>query len=189
MSILRVFPGANDKEIRLKGLIRYIVACPEKRQWHGVYFAKNQMLYGYGIPDHGTLEELYAAFILPHIAYGYPGTRLCYHCLLDFNGLVGVNDASVIAWEINQFLRQYQVQFLQGIHVTKANGQILWPHAHVLINTITLFGPNQGRKFRLEKPILRSYKEHMNMVLKRYGLPIISIYERLINDEFADTNH
>jgi len=179
VSILRVFPGSNDKESKLKSLIQYVVGDAEKKQWKSVSYDNNSnMVKGYGIPEVASLDEMFSAFILPHIAYGYPGTRRCYHCLLDFNGLLCVNDAGVISWEINKFFLPYSVQFIQGVHVTKSGGRMLWPHTHVLINTITLFGPNAGKKFRLEKPVLYLYKLHMNNVLRKYGLPIIPIYEK-----------
>jgi len=181
MSILHVFAGSNDKEVRLKQLIAYVVASPEKKRWQGLSFSQNpNMVKMYGIPDQGSLSEIYAAMILPHIAYGYPGRRLCYHCLIDFNGLLGASDAGVVAWEINRFLLQYGVQYVQGVHINKSNGQRFWPHVHVLINTISLFGPKQGRKFRIEKPVLRKYMEHMNRILAEYALPVIPIYTRKI---------
>ncbi|SCM82576.1 hypothetical protein KL86SPO_50347 [uncultured Sporomusa sp.] len=179
MSILRIFPGANNKEARLNGLLKYIVASEDKKCWMGMSFSNHpHMIHGYGIPETATLDEISDAFILPHIAYGYPGTRLCYHCLIDFNGLLSASDAGFIAWEINKFLMPYSVQFLQGVHVTKESGMVLWPHTHILINTIMLAGQNVGKKFRMEKPVLYSYKKHMNHVLRRYGLPTIPVYER-----------
>ena len=38
MSLLRVFPGANDKELRLRQLINYVIASPEKQVWQGLFF-------------------------------------------------------------------------------------------------------------------------------------------------------
>ena len=188
MSLLRVFPGANDKELRLRQLINYVVASPEKQVWQGLFFEKTpNMVRASGVPAEGTTEEILMSFLLPHMAYGYPGTRLCYHCLLDFNGLLGANDAGYIAWEINEYLRTYGVQFLQGVHITKKGGLIFWPHVHVLINSIVLYGPDRGRKFRMEKPVLRGYKEYMNAVLKKYKLPVIPVYEGGGNDEITNS--
>ncbi len=179
MSLLRVFAGSNDQETRLKSLIRYVIGTDERKQWEFLSFDNNpNMASGYGIDTAASIDEIFSAFILPHIAYGYPGTRLCYHCLLDFNGLIGAHDAGVIGWEINQFLLPYSIQFLQGVHITKAGGSVFWPHTHVLINPIIISGQNVGKKFRMEKPVLYGYKKHMNHVLRRYGLPTIPVYER-----------
>ena len=179
MSILRVFPGRNDKEARLRYLLSYVGSDHGKTCWQGRYFAQNpNMVRGFGLPEQASVEDIFSAMILPHIAYGYPGRRLCYHCLIDFNGILGPSDAGAVAWDINRFLQAYGVQYLQGVHVTKDNGHCYWPHVHVLINTIRLSGPRQGRKFRLEKPVLRSYMEYMNHVLKRYSLPEIPIYKK-----------
>ena len=110
-----------------------------------------------------------------------------YNQPLDFNGLLGANDAGFIAWEINEYLMQYGIQFLQGVHITKSKGAVFWPHVHVLINSIVLYGPNRGRKFRLEKPVLRGYKEYMNAVLKKYKLPVIPVYEGGGNEEITNS--
>ena len=185
MPILRVFTGPNDKELRLKQLVDYVVD-PEKRRWNSLFFEKTpNMVSGFGVPAEGTTDEILKSFLLPHIAYGYPGRRLCYHCLLDFKGLLRANDAGFIAWEINKYLMQYGIQFLQGVHVTKSKGLVFWPHVHVLINTIILLGPQQGRKFRMEKRVLRGYKEYMNEVLTKHNLPVITIHEGVENDEFT----
>lgn len=184
MPILRVFTGPNDKELRLKQLVDYVVDS-EKRTWNGFIYDTPNMVSGFGVPAEGTTDEILKSFLLPHIAYGYPGRRLCYHCLLDFKGLLRANDAGFIAWEINKYLMQYGIQFLQGVHITKSKGLVFWPHVHVLINTIILLGPQQGRKFRMEKRVLRGYKEYMNEVLTKHNLPVITIHEGVENDEFT----
>lgn len=190
MSLLRIFSGSNDKESRLRWLLNYVVAPKDKRCWMDISFSNHpNMILGNGITESATLDEMLYTFLLPHVAFGYPGKRLCYHCLIDFNGLLSPSDAGYVAWEINQFLLPYSVQFIQGVHVTKEKGTVFAPHVHTLINTITLFGPNAGRKFRTEKPVLRSYQSYMNSVLKKYGLPVIPCYDKGDKYEFSYTEN
>lgn len=132
----------------------------------------SQYVRGYGVPYDSPKAAANAMF-MEHLAYGFPGSRLAYHILIDFNGQLIGKFADEVAWNINDFLKNRGLSFVQAVHHTKNAGTILAPHVHVILSTIYVDGFYRGRKYHIDKAELAEYKLSANKVLVEYGLPPI----------------
>lgn len=174
MSILRVFDSKITTPVQLHQKIKYI-------HDPNIYLPKPDLvdfpfrIMGHGIGEHADTAHIRDSMMLPHIAFGSNGTRLAYHILLDFQGLLSPPDAGMVAWEINLFLRNVDVQFIQGVHISKEKGRLWWPHVHVVCSTRIMSGEKTGRKFHFYKDTILNYKMLANDVLSKHGLPSIKI--------------
>ena len=178
MPLLRVFTNAGSQTTAgLKHMIRYVVSG--KSVWEGVNYAcETGFIRGYAVAI-GSVEQIYSSLYLLFYTRGFPGKRLFYHVLLDFNGMLSVKDTGEISWQINKsFLEPQGLPFIQGVHVTKgkqAMGTLKYaPHVHVLISTIPV---TSGKKFHMTKEVIKCYKDAANLVLLKWGLPQIKIYQ------------
>ncbi len=177
MSICRVFLGRADTPDAVKRMIRYI-ADPGKNAWQGSQIKLPDRMKGWMMPvDVDNPDAVFYCLMAPHHAYAdvRKGSRLLYHILMDFDGLLTPEQAVELGWQIAAWFRQYDVQYLQGLHSIKygKNGldPVFWPHVHWLVSTRMLDG--SGRKFHLDKAKLRSLKLFANEVLAVNGLPLI----------------
>lgn len=188
MSILRIISCRADTEHSVKEKIRYL-ADNSKNQWKGVdYSGINGSLRNWPeLVSPFDLDAISASFILPHQAYGdiRPGRRLFYHILIDFNGLLSPQEAVRVGWEIAAWFRQFNVQYLCGLHCIKQRKPIavsddtggfkgvFHPHIHLLVSTRTLDGT--GLKLHMGKRELHIFKLYANNVLQANGLPLINM--------------
>lgn len=122
--------------------------------------------------------------LLEHMAYAFPGSRLAYHVLLDFNAEIDGEKADEVAWAINRFLRDRGLSFVQAVHHFKCDGTVWAPHVHVIISTMHVDGPNRGRKYHIDKAELAAYKDFANKVLENHELP--SIFVKFKREENKD---
>ena len=162
MSLLRILGGSLDSEAAVTTKLRYVMKEPKT-------------VMAYGLPM-GDVKSITVAWLLPHIAYGRHGSRLAYHVLLDFGGKLDAEQAGSVAWEVNGFLRERGAQYVQGTHSTKSSGAVMWPHAHILVNTVYMTGKTQGMKLHFDRALLKAYKLYANKVLAAYGLPVITVW-------------
>ncbi len=181
MSILRAVPCGADSPPEVKGRIRYL-ADPMKNLWQGEsYVGLPGRLRGCMLPDDPEdLDAIYHSFMAPHWAYEdvRSGHRLFYHLFMDFGGLLSPEHAVELGWHIAAWLRQYHVQYLQGLHCIRYGenglGPVFQPHVHWLVSTRMLDG--SGRKLHIGKPELNAFKAYANeAVLIPHGLPPIKI--------------
>ena len=176
MSICRVVPCKADKPTEVRAKIRYL-ADPSKNIWQGVsYVGMPGRLKANMLPDDPEdLDAIFHSFMAPHWAYGdvRKGSRLFYHCFMDFDGMVPPEQAVELGWQIATLFRQYHVQYLQGLHCVKSIGDspVFTPHVHWLISSRMLDG--SGKKLHIGKPELHALKVFANEVLAANGLPLI----------------
>ena len=176
MSILRAVPCGADSPPEVKGRIRYL-ADPKKNLWQGEsYVGLPGRLRGCMLPDDPEdLDAIYHSFMAPHWAYGdvRSGHRLFYHLFMYCCA-----KHKRLGWHIAAWLRQYHVQYLQGLHCIRYGenglGPVFQPHVHWLVSTRMLDG--SGRKLHIGKPELNAFKAYANeAVLIPHGLPPIVI--------------
>ena len=178
MSLLRAVPCRADTTNDVMRKIRYL-ADPMKNIWQGESFADLPgRLKGCMLPDDPEdLDAIFHSFMAPHQAYAdiRKGSRLFYHCFMDFNEMVPPKQAVELGWKIAAWFRQFNVQYLQGLHCIKYGKSgfdpVFHPHVHWLVSTRMLDG--SGRKLHLDKAKLRSLKVYANEVLAANGLPPI----------------
>lgn len=166
MPILRYIPGQFNQKYQLKHKIQYLDNAL-KRIWLGKQIPR-EMLIG----EHGVdFETAYESFLFLHAACGFNGTRLFYHLLLDFEpGLVDPFQAKQIGIEQCGYLQQLNAMFVLGVHCTVKG--VPHPHVHVVINSRL---PLIGKKLQIKKKNIFAHKVWANQVLRRYGLPLITM--------------
>lgn len=172
MSIIRVFPGRIDEPKRLEALMRYVVR-DKKALLYEDYSEAYWSVVSSGLPLGRDVRLLTTAMLRQHGQYLWPGKRLAYHFLLDFNNEMEPFRACITAKAINAVWPRLGIAYIQGLHLFKGPERQRWPHVHVVLNAIT----SGGNKFHLGKQELRSLKLHANTVLKDAGTSIIKVYE------------
>ena len=171
MSILKVFGGKINNHTQLRQKVVYVF---HDKQNIIPDVILPRFVRGHGIPVDNP-EMVATAMYLEHMSYAFPGSRLAYHILLDFNGEICGEKADEVAWKINGFLRDRGISFVQAVHHMKGDGTIWAPHVHIIISTMFVDGPNRGRKYHIDKTELAAYKDFANDVLEEYELPPIFV--------------
>lgn len=152
-----------------------------KSEWYGKVLPIEERIATYGLPPDPV--EAAKEILLVHECYGRPGKNLAYKILIDMEG--GVIDPwqmRRVAWDINEFLRVRDIQYYQGTHCNTAREKY-HPHVHTVMSGIY---PMSGKKVNLNHAFLMWYKYFANMVLFRYGLPLIKIGIRSIPINFMN---
>ena len=180
MSILRVFPGKIDSPEKLRRKIQYILSHKPfgKMQCE----SDEHLVKTYGLPYSKNPAEISEFTLSSHNAFGRKGQRLAYHILLDFAGLLSPTEANVIGFSINRFLAERGLQFVQGVHISKKNCTLYWPHVHTICSTQIVQGRNFGKKFHLYKRDLLDFHNWVNYILQKNHLPTIPKKEDYFND-------
>ena len=163
MPILRYINGRFDQKAVLRQKIRYL-DDPLKQIWNGEALPRALMTGGYGV----DFSTAYETFLGLHAAYGFKGTRLFYHLLLDFEpGLLDPFRVCEIAYQECEYLQTLNAMFIWGVHCTPR------PHMHVVVNSIL---PLTGYKLQIKKKNIFWHKVMANRVLHHYNLPLIDMW-------------
>lgn len=182
MSILRVFPGKIDSPEKLRRKIQYVLS--HKPFYKMQCESDEYLIKTYGLPYSKNPAQISEFMLFSHNAFGRKGQRLAYHILMDFAGLLSPTEANIIGFAINQFLAERGLQFVQGVHISKKNCTLYWPHVHTICNTQIVRGRNFGKKFHFYKRDLLDFHNWANCILQKNHLPTIPKKEDYFNDTY-----
>ena len=127
-------------------------------------------VFSYGLPldPHRAADEL----VMWHDIYGKPGENIGYKFLFDMkSGVCNPWEMGVLVWEINEYFRNLNIPFYQGIHCNTKR-EYVHPHAHIVLGAVY---PWLGRKVYVDRAFIIWYKHYANYVLFKKGLPLIKI--------------
>jgi len=163
----------------LKGYLKYlqgksIFKCNENSVFYSVECEPYTIIRS-GINSSSCLSDEQAREIkMLHDLAGNSGTILAYHLVIDFNCELDPESAAQAGAKINKFWDQYNVAWVQGLHLYEAD-ELYWPHIHVVVSSRIMAGSDVGKVLHIDKEILLQFKEYANAILKLYGASEIII--------------